>query len=78
MSLERDRFFQLYRQTIEEGQRSGMFRSGNLDELTQLVISAIHGSIALPINLHRLALDPSSKIPKLMISTMLEWLATTE
>ncbi len=74
VALETDRFFQLYRTTIREGQRSGMFREGDLDELTQTVISAIHGSLALPINLHRLELDPSDKIPNLMIAAMLDWL----
>ena len=74
VALKNDRFFQLYRTTIREGQRSGVFRDGDLDELTQLLLSAIHGSVALPINLHRLALDPSPRIPNLMVRTMLEWL----
>ena len=74
VSLKTDRFFQLYRMTIREGQRSGLFREGDLDELTQMLISAVHGSVALPINLHRLALDPSTKVPNLMVEAMLEWL----
>ena len=74
VALERDRFFQLFRTTLREGQRSGMFRQGELDELTQILLSAVHGSIALPINLHRLALDNSTKIPHKMIDTILDWL----
>ena len=74
VALERDRFYQLYRTTIREGQGAGLFRDGDLDELTQLLISAVHGSLSLPINLHRLELDPSTKVPKLMVSAMLEWL----
>ncbi|MEM8501208.1 MAG: TetR/AcrR family transcriptional regulator [Pseudomonadota bacterium] len=78
VALERDRFFQIYRSTLREGQGSGVFRKGDLDETTQLLLSAIHGSIALPINLHRLALDPSSKVPKSMVEAMLEWLTFSE
>ena len=77
VELERDRFFQLFRTTIREGQRSGMFRSGDLDDLTQTVLSALHGSIALPINLHRLSLDKSTRIPRQMIDAMVEWLELT-
>ena len=72
--LERDRFFQLFRSTIREGQATGKFRDGDLDELTQMIISALHGSVALPINFHRLALDASNKVPNRMIGTMLDWL----
>ncbi len=76
--LEQDRFFQLYRTAIREGQRSGMFREGDLDQLTQVVISAVHGSLSLPSNLHRLALDRSPQIPELMISAVLSWLQDTD
>ena len=57
VALERDRFFQLYRTTLREGQLSGKFREGELDELTQLLLSAIHGSfrqLVLPqLRLHK-------------------------
>ncbi len=75
VKLESDRFFQLFRTTICAGQKSGLFRSGDLDELTQIMISAVHGSLALPVNLHRLALNPSKKIPNQMVSAMMEWIA---
>ena len=75
VKLERDRFFQIYRSTIREGQGSGIFRSGDLDELTQTVISAVHGSLSLPFNLHRLALDTSNKVPNRMVGAMLEWIS---
>ena len=78
IALANDRFFQLYRATLREGQGSGVFRSGDLDELTQMLLSAIHGSLALPVNLHRLALDPSARIPKLMVDAMLEWLESPQ
>lgn len=77
VDLERDRFFQLFRTTLREGQRTGQFRKGELNELTQILLSAVHGSIALPINLHRLALDSSSNVPYKMVDTMLDWLTQT-
>lgn len=77
VSLERDRFFQLFRSTLREGQGAGVFRKDDLDELTQILLSAIHGSVALPINLHRLALDSSAKVPHRMVDAMLEWVTQT-
>lgn len=75
--LESDRFFQLYRSAIREGQRAGTFRQGDLDNLTQVVISAVHGSLSLPINLHRLALDSSTQVPITIVGAMLDWLEDT-
>ncbi|MEM7217392.1 MAG: TetR/AcrR family transcriptional regulator [Pseudomonadota bacterium] len=74
VALADDRFFQLYRSAISAGQDAGLFRAGDLDQLTQTVLSAVHGSLALPINLHRLALDATQNVPELMIAAMLEWL----
>ncbi|MEM7078707.1 MAG: TetR/AcrR family transcriptional regulator [Pseudomonadota bacterium] len=74
VDLQRDRFFKIYQQTIEDGQVAGVFRAGDPAELVQLVLSALHGSISLPINLHRLALDASGAVPNQMIAAMLEWL----
>ena len=78
VTLERDRFFQLYRNALREGQSAGVFREGSLDELTQMLLSAIHGSLSLPINLHRLALDDSNRVPNLMVDALLEWLVSPE
>lgn len=78
IALDRDRFFQLYRSTIREGQETGLFRAGDLDDLTQTVISGVHGSLALPINLHRLALDASERVPAMMVDAMLDWLGGGE
>lgn len=74
IALAKDRFFQLFCTTISAGQDSGLFRDGDPNELAQIVFSAVHGSLALPVNLHRLALDTSDQIPVSMIDAMVEWL----
>lgn len=74
VSLDEDRFFGLFRQAIIDGQTAGSIRHGEPDRLTQTVLSAVHGAIALPINLHRLALDSSPAIHESMIEVMLEWI----
>lgn len=73
VSLDEDRFFGLFRQSIIDGQAAGSIRDGEPDRLTQTVLSAVHGAIALPINLHRLALDSSPGMQKAMIEVMLGW-----
>lgn len=72
-----DRFFSLIATAIEAGQQEGLFRKGDTSMLTQLVWSAIHGAIALPINIDRLALDTSEKVVQEMLDLMLEWLEST-
>lgn len=72
-----DRFFSLIASAIEAGQQEGLFRNGDTNMLTQLVWSAVHGAIALPINIDRLALDTSEKVVQDMIDLMLEWLEST-
>lgn len=72
--LEDDEFFCCFRKAITDGQASGVFRSGDADTLTQAVLSSVHGSLAMPINLHRLALKPGTEIADFLIHTMLDWL----
>ena len=76
--LTRDPIFQLYRSTIREGQSAGLFRQGNLDELTQAFISAVHGGLAMPINFQRLALDNTERVPTMIVDAMLSWLEDTK
>lgn len=75
--LDDDRFFQVFRQAIVAGQQQGALRRGDPDLLTQTVLGAVHGSLALPVNLHRLALDTSTGVPAQMIDAMLEWLCSS-
>ncbi len=75
--LDRDRFFQLFRQAIQEAQSQGLTRSGDINKLTQTVWAAVHGAIGLPVNMSRLELEPSEQTAPLMIDAMLEWLGST-
>jgi len=76
ISLSDDQFFLLFRQAISTGQQQGQFRKGNPDVLAQMILSAVHGSLALPINLHRLALREGKEMAQQTIKAQLEWLRT--
>ena len=71
VDVEEDRFFTLFKQTIKDGQASGQFVSGNATQLTHLLWAALHGAIALPVNLDRLDLTPSDQLAKQMGKFML-------
>ena len=74
VALADDDFFQLFRSAVGRGQQAGTFRDGDCDRLTQMVISAVHGALALPINWHRLALDTTPEVVDATISAQLDWL----
>ena len=76
IALENDEFFCCLRQAIEDGQAEGRFRAGDVNTMTQAVLSAVHGSLALPVNLHRLALKPGTEIADELIAAMTDWLRT--
>ena len=69
-----DQFFTLFTQAIASGQKQGQFRIGDPSLLAQMVISAVHGSLALPINFHRLALHNGTEVAEQTIAAQLEWL----
>ena len=72
--LANDQFFRLFRDAIVSGQEKGMFRSGDPNVLVQLMLGAVHGALALPINLHRLALRDDVGMAELAMEAQLEWL----
>lgn len=74
VALANDQFFQLFNGAIAQGQAEGQFRPGDPAILTQLVLSAVHGALALPINLHRLALIDGVSAAEHAITAQLEWL----
>lgn len=74
VALSDDRLFSMLQSTISAGQAQGIFINGDASQLTQTLWSAIHGAIALPINIDRLALDKSSARVQDMIELMLSWL----
>lgn len=74
--LADDKFFSLLRQAISWGQQDGRFRTGDPETLTQIVLSSVHGALALPINMHRLELMDGQTIAEQTIAAQLEWLKT--
>ena len=74
IGLEDDEFFSLFRRAIVQGQNEGRFRSGDPNTLVQLVLGSIHGALALPVNLHRLALREGVDVAEEAIAAQLEWL----
>lgn len=66
------------RDAVTEGQQSGQVRSGDADEIAQVLWAGIHGAIALPVNLDRYAITPSPELAPLMIDALMTSLAPTE
>lgn len=77
VSLEEDRLFSLFSAAIADCQKAGQVRAGDPNELTQMLWSGMHGAIALPINVDRLALVSSEEMGPRMIAMLLEWLQQT-
>lgn len=76
VALADDQFFTLFREAISSGQREGQFRPGEANTLAQIVLSSVHGAVALPINMHRLALNVGASVTDQAIAAQLEWLQT--
>lgn len=74
LPLTKDLFFTLFSSAITDGQQSGLFRQGDPLNLAQLVLGAVHGALALPINLHRLALKQGASAARQAIDAQLQWL----
>ena len=74
VALADDTFFMLFSQAVADGQQAGQFRQGDPNMLAQLIISAVHGALALPINMHRLGLEVGARVADEAITAQLEWL----
>ena len=74
VALNEDRLFRLLQSTIATGQADGVFIAGDPNHLAQTLWAAVHGAIALPMNIDRLALDRSPERVQDMIDLMLQWL----
>lgn len=70
--LESAVFGALLLAAIEEGQASGRVRDGEPRRLAQLAWSAVHGSLALPVNFDRLNLEPGQAVAGDMITVILD------
>lgn len=47
---------------IKEGQARGQMIDGDADDLMQVMWSAVHGALALPVNMERLDLKPAERL----------------
>lgn len=75
VALEDDQFFGMLIDSISEAQLRGQARNGDPAALAQLIWSGVHGAIALPLNVDRLALAPPEESTGPMIEALLEWLS---
>ena len=74
VNLNQDRLFSVFRQAVVDGQKAGAFRKGNASRITQTLWAGLHGAIALPTNIDRLAFDPPERIARHMLDALMEWL----
>ncbi|GAB5486575.1 MAG: TetR/AcrR family transcriptional regulator [Parasphingorhabdus sp.] len=70
-ALEDEPFFQFLQAAIADGQKSGIFVDGDTKMLAQLLWAALHGALALPNNIERIAFDPPQKIASAMIDSIM-------
>lgn len=55
-------FPSLLKAAIEQGQAAGAIAQGDPEALAQLLWSGVHGALALPVNLDRVALKPATEM----------------
>lgn len=70
-ALEDEPFFRHLKTAILEGQKSGAFIDGDAKMLAQLLWAALHGALALPNNIERIAFDPPEQIADAMIHSIM-------
>lgn len=75
VSLEDDRFFNLFQKAVIEGQEQGLVRAGEPAVLAQTLWGGMHGAIALPLNLDRVALAPPQEAVQQMSEALIEWIS---
>lgn len=59
------------RDAVTEAQRTGRVRVGDPGEIAQVLWAGVHGALALPVNLDRYAVTPSSELAPLMIAALM-------
>ena len=74
LPLAQDRLFSLLKKAVADGQSEGVFKKGSAQKMTQLLWAGLHGSIALPTNIDRLAIDSPSQLGKPMLDLLMEWI----
>ena len=74
MDPRRDRLFSLLQATVVAGQKAGSFRRGNPRRITQSLWAGLHGAIALPTNIDRIALEPPERSARHMVDPLMQWI----
>lgn len=72
IDLTSESFFTNLVEAFEEGQQQGHFRSFDPRAMAQLFWSALHGSLALPVNLYRHKFDSPETLSEKMIDELIE------
>ena len=75
VALKDEMFYQNLKAAFEQGQEHGVFRTFNTHEMAQIFWAAIHGSLALPVNLDRYEFDSAEALSSNMIDALLELIA---
>ncbi len=70
-ALEEEPYFQFLTAAIIEGQETDAIVDGDPKMLAQLLWAALHGALALPINIERIAFDPPEQIADAMITSIM-------
>lgn len=70
-ALDEEPFYHHLKAAIVEGQNSGVFIDGEARMLAQLLWAALHGALALPNNIERIAFDPPQKIADAMVDAIM-------
>ena len=76
VALEQEPFFGHLETAIGEGQKSGLFVAGDKKLMAQLLWSALHGALALPNNMERIAFDPPERLAEAMIEAIMKTIET--
>lgn len=70
-ALEEEPFSKFLMAAIAEGQDNGIFIEGDQKQLAQLIWASLHGALALPINIERIAFDPPEQLAGAMIDSIM-------
>lgn len=68
-------FPRLLVQALREGQAAGRIVAGDPAQLAQILWSGLHGCLALPANIDRIAFSPVKEIAPLMVEALLRTVA---
>ena len=71
LTLDEEVFYQSLIKAFEEGQKAGDFRDFDTHEMAQIFWAAIHGALALPINIDRYKFDPPETLTASMTTALL-------